>query len=125
MFMPMMVNADTVEIDGIYYNLVSADKIAEVTKNPSYYHGDIIIPEKVTYQGVDYDVTSIGSKAFDGNEITSIVIPNSVIAIGEFAFRGCHLLSTINIPNGVTTINEAVFSNCWNITSITIPNSVT
>ena len=69
MFMPMMVNADTVEIDGIYYNLVSADKIAEVTKNPSYYHGDIIIPEKVTYQGVDYDVTSIGSKAFDGNDI--------------------------------------------------------
>ncbi len=31
--LPMVVSADdTVEIDGIYYNLVSKDKVAEVTK---------------------------------------------------------------------------------------------
>ena len=32
MFMPMMVNADPVEIDGIYYNLISKGNIAEVTQ---------------------------------------------------------------------------------------------
>ena len=83
--MPMMVNADAVEINGIYYNLVSAGKIAVVTQSPSYYSGDIVIPDKVPYQGDDYEVTAIGNRAFFGNsEITSIIIPNSVTCIGEY-----------------------------------------
>ena len=33
--------ADAVEIDGIYYNLISKGRIAEVTSNPSKYSGAI------------------------------------------------------------------------------------
>lgn len=46
---PLLSYADAVEIDGIYYNLVKKAKIAEVTSHPNKYSGDIIIPEKVTY----------------------------------------------------------------------------
>ena len=123
--LPLVVSAGAVEINGIYYNLIPKGNIAEVTPKQSYYYGDIFIPEKVTYQGVDYDVTAIGSRAFFGNEITSIVIPNSVTSIGEFAFANCYYLSTINIPKNLTTINEALFRQCHSLTSITIPNSVT
>ena len=61
-----------VEIDGIWYNLDTKAKVAEVTfKGDSYdsynneYSGSITIPATVTYDGVAYSVTSIGSSAFD------------------------------------------------------------
>ena len=45
MFIPLMASAEPVEIDGIYYNLVSKAQIAEVTRsNSSYYSGEVIIP---------------------------------------------------------------------------------
>ena len=62
--LPMVASADAVEIDGIYYNLITKAKIAEVTKNPDKYTGVVVIPESVTYEGTDYSVTSIGEEAF-------------------------------------------------------------
>ena len=38
MLLPMVAGAETVEIDGIYYNLVSDTKEAEVTYMPSGYY---------------------------------------------------------------------------------------
>ena len=32
--LPLLVSADTVEINGIYYNLISKGNVAEVVKNP-------------------------------------------------------------------------------------------
>ena len=71
-------------------------------------------------------ITAIGSWAFflcDG--LTSINIPNSVTGIEQSAFWGCKNLVSINIPNSVTEIEEQTFSHCEALTSITIPNSVT
>ena len=117
--------AEAVEIDGIWYNLVSKAKVAEVTKNPNKYTGTVNIPEKVTYNGVDYDVTSIGGAAFQNSNVTSITIPNSVTYIGWGAFSGCSGLKLITIPNSVTKIDGYAFDYCNGLTFITIPNSVT
>ncbi len=127
MLLPMVANADAVEIDGIYYNLVSKAEVAEVTKMPSgKYTGDVVIPEKVNHEGVDYDVTSIGSSAFSySTGLTSVNIPNSVTSIGNSAFKGCSSLTSVNIPNSVTSIGNSAFYGCSEMTSITIPNSVT
>ncbi len=84
------VFAEAVEIDGIYYNLVTKAKQAEVTSNPSRYRGAVNIPETVSYNSVTYSVTSIGEDAFCYcDALTSITIPNSVTSIGEDAFTGC------------------------------------
>ena len=61
---------------------------------------------------------------YKGNE-RDVVIPNSVIKIGGYAFRYCTNLTSVTIPNGVTEIKESAFEDCTNLTSITIPNSVT
>lgn len=53
------------------------------------------------------------------------IIPNSVTAIGNFAFYGCSGLTSIAIPNSVTSIGGYAFQNCTDLTSLTIPNSVT
>ena len=52
-------------------------------------------------------------------------IPNSVTAIGNFAFEYCTGLTSIDIPNSVTHIGWYAFYSCVGLTSIVIPNSVT
>ena len=115
LFVGQSAFAVAVEIDGIYYNLVSKIKSAEVTENWGKYSGSINIPETVTYNGdgQTYTVTSIGQYAFrDCSGLTSITIPNSVTSIGYDAFYGCSGLTSITIPNSVTSIGQAAFFGC-------------
>ncbi len=71
-------------------------------------------------------VMSIGNFAFSYcSNLTSITIPNSVASIGQSAFVGCSGLTSITIPNSVTSIGSSAFSYCSSLTTITIPNSVT
>ena len=57
--------------------------------------------------------------------VTSVIIPDTIIAIGDEAFYGCSSLTSIIIPNGVTTIGVFAFGECSSLKSITIPKSVT
>ena len=126
LLLPMVASAGAVEVDGIYYNLNTGAKTAEVTSNPKYYRGDVTIPKTFEYGGTAYSVTSIGESAFeDCSNLTSITIPNSVKNIGINAFRDCSGLTSITIPNSVTKIGIQAFRRCSGLTSITIPNSVT
>ena len=127
-----MVNADPVEIDGIWYNLISKANVAEVTRNPSLpdyaatYSGEVTIPDKVIYEGEEYSVTSIGKEAFYVcKKLTSVTIPNSVISIGQDAFGGCRSLTSMIIPNSVTSIERGAFNECSGLTSLTISSNVT
>ena len=124
-----------------------------------YDAGDSIItaniPEKITYEGKDYTVTSIGDYAFYGcSSLASVVIPSSVTSIEYGAFSGCSSLLayrlnsdytayvydagnsiiTANIPEKityegkyytVTSIGERIFMGCGSLTSVVIPNSIT
>ena len=133
MLLPLAASAAAVEIRGLYYNLDSTTKTAEVTSNPyssiylSYrYSGDVVIPETVNYGGTEYVVTSISSTAFYGcSDLTSVNIPNSVTFISNNAFESCSGLTSVNIPNSVTSINSYTFFGCSSLTSVTIPDSVT
>ena len=103
--LPLLASADAVEIDGIFYNLVSKAKVAEVTQNPNKYSGNVVIPETVSFEGVNYSVTSIGEEAFlSCRGLISIIIPNSVTSVKESAFSDCTSLTSITIPNNVTSI---------------------
>ena len=73
------------------------------------------------------DACARGSRKIEVNdqEITDLIIPNSVTSIGEYAFYSCSALTSITIPNSVTSIGGAAFRGCSSLSSITIPNSVT
>ena len=119
-------SAYDVKVDGIYYNLISEDKTAEVTSGEDKYSGEVVIPSSIISEGQEYMVTSIGFFAFEScSGLTSITIPNSVTSIGRQAFYACSGLTSITIPNSVTSIGAYAFYGCSGLTSITIPNSVT
>lgn len=111
----------------IYYNFINNGTELEVTYMPNSekYAGDIVIPETVSYEGKEYKVTRIGEQAFHGDDLTSVVIPNSVITIAKEAFNACYKLTSVTVGNSVTTIEEKAFNTCRSLTSLTIPRSVT
>ena len=87
---------------------------------------ELVIPYRIN--GVE--ITNLQNDNYtsilSGNSvITKVVIPNSVISIGEGTFEDCRSLTSVNIPNSVTSIGYYAFSDCTSLTSINIPNSVT
>ena len=121
----LSASAYDVCVDGIYYNLHTKAKMAEVTSGDIKYSGEITIPNTITYNDKVHNVTSIGNEAFQYcSNLTSVTIPNSVTSIGSSAFYDCSNLTAVNIPNSVTSIAFYAFSGCSSLTAVTIGNMV-
>lgn len=112
------IQAQTATVDGINYNLYTGTNTAEVTKSNAT--GDIVIPEKITVDGVEYSVTSIGYQAFmECTALTSVKMP-SVTSIGSSAFQSCSNLISVSIPL-VATLFDGAFQTCTNLISVEMP----
>ena len=60
----------------------------------------------------------------NNQEITELIIPNTVDSISAYAFDFCKSFTSITIPNSVTFIGKYAFELCSNVKSIFIPKSV-
>jgi len=66
-----------------------------------------------------YITLSIGAKAFQGNKgLTSVEIPEGMMAIDDNAFEGCESLKDVKIGSTVTFIGDYVFAGCYNLATI-------
>ena len=134
------IQAQTATVDGINYSLNADAKTAEVTGITI--SGDIVIPEKITVNGVEYSVEGMYRYVFNNcKSITSVKMPSvrylpentfeecsnltsvdmpSVTNIGIWAFKNCESLISVNMPS-VTNISSHAFDNCSSLTSVDMP----
>ena len=108
------------ETGGVCFK-IKGNEVAVVNREERYgsYSGSVIIPEKVTYNGVEYPVTAVANGAFrECSGLTSVMLPRSIKTIGKFAFKNCTSLQIVNIPDGVTSIDYGAFEGCSNLRSV-------
>ena len=78
---------------------------------------DIKIPE--SYE--NYKVTVIGRSLFNGKDISSVEIPDTVKEIQDYAFASNRNLKSVKLPKNLEIIGEDTFFNCASLESIELP----
>ena len=112
--------AKQLKINGEVVTEVNLTSATKVS-NYSFYNYD-----NLTSVIIGDSVTSIGGSAFAGcSGLTSVEIPDSVTYIRGAAFRGCSGLTSVVIGDSVTSIGNETFENCGKLNIIVIGNSVT
>ena len=114
----------------LYYNIYDGEAylIYPGMSNGGYYYlnhtkptGVLIIPDSVSYGGQTYVVTGISDHTFyDCNQLTSVIIPNSITSIEPYTFQNCSGLTSITIPNSISYIGNQAFSGCGSLSFITM-----
>ncbi len=103
------------------------------------YKGDaqeVFVPERIGKKSV----TMLGDHVFSTStasgadkpaprraaleQIHSVMIPDSILHIGEGAFSGCTGLTEITIPDRVTILSENLFRGCTGLTNVTLPQTL-
>jgi hypothetical protein len=62
----------------------------------------VILPEKVYNNGVWYTITAVAEKAFAYTDLEGIMLPDTVISIGAYAFYKPTKLKAVMMGNSVT-----------------------
>ncbi len=87
----------------------------------SYLHAsgreEFVVPE---------GVRAIGAGAFVGNEdlvptLVSVILPQGLERVGDYAFSGCTGLQSILLPDTVTRIGQKAFAYCESLAQVDFP----
>lgn len=88
--------------------------------------GNVVIPSKVMYGGVEYTVTQVADYSFFSNSgITSLTLPQTLTYIGMNSFNSCTGLTSLTIPDNVQTIDTRAFAGCSGLEELTLGTGLT
>lgn len=87
--------------------------------------GDIVMEPTVTYDGIEYTITSIADNAFEyATKMTSFSMGGeSLLTVGACAFKDCHAATSIKLPSSVTSLGSESIITCGNLTEFVIPEN--
>ena len=107
--------------------------IANYAFNWHYYQYDGVLctnrythEKNITKLLIPDSVIAIGSEAFsDNTAINDIIVSRKLEYIGQKAFSGCRMMKDFNLPSTVKYIETEAFDGCYNaFKELTIPSSV-
>lgn len=116
----------TVITEGIYEYKVTSSNTVELMG----FAGDdeatyVKVKNRITYDGVTYDVTSIAMRAFmKESSIEKVLIRKNVTDIGKRAFFQCKNLETVRIKTGAKVIRKCAFKGCKALRVVNIHSAV-
>ena len=124
------------QVGDLMYKALEDDNGVAVAEYVDMNITEVVIPDAITYGHYIYEVKEIGDKAFyECSALASVIIPNSVMSIGNSAFSCCESLTSIRVEDGNTkydsrdncnaiieTTTNTLIKGCQNTI---IPNSVT
>lgn len=67
---------------------------------------------------------TIGDYAFAETAVKSVVLPNGVSTLGNYAFNKCASLATVSLGNSLTAIGDYAFSDCKKLESVTFGSAL-
>ena len=82
--------------------------------------GDVVVPAEI--DGFTVDV--IGINVFNGDTITSLTLPETVLELRSNAVASCERLASVTLPQSLVVINRMNFFSCTTLSEITIPAGV-
>ena len=82
--------------------------------------GEVTVPSHVDGS----PVLGLYKNAFHGTDVTSVVLPEGLVEIGEGGFNECVTLRSVTLPTSLTNIGDRAFFGCMNLLEIVIPNGV-
>ena len=116
------------------FSYCNSVRSVEIDKNNAkYYSESNCIIEKETYtviRGFSNTIPSyarsIGERAFEGCDFTSIHISDSVTSIGDYAFDSCDLLTELTFADNtkIEKIGSYAFYYCESLSNVEFPNKL-
>ena len=95
-------------VGGITYKLDAATKTAAATGVYTLESSDVVMPDAIAYNGVDYVVTSAAESLLAYQEsLTGVKLASGLTEIPASMFYGCENLTKVVIPEGVKKMQEA------------------
>lgn len=108
-------------ITALEFELVDGEKEYKVV---SYNNNikNVIIP--ATYN--NYPVVAISNNAFENSEVVSIKFEegSKFNEIGEYAFKNCDSLTTVELVSTIETLGQGIFEDCDSLTSVKFDSDI-
>ena len=83
------------------------------------------IPSVITYDGTDYTVNEIAAGLFNGRGgIKTIILPDSISKIPDYAFAKCVDLQKLVIKADVDTVGKTILQKCDSVKELVIPSTL-
>ncbi|MFI3255558.1 MAG: leucine-rich repeat domain-containing protein [Eubacteriales bacterium] len=73
---------------------------------------------------IEAPITSLTQNAFHASELESIILPDTMETIGNFAFTYCEKLKNIVFPPNLKILPDAVCGACYSLEEVTLPENL-
>ena len=110
------ISENVVSVSGSAFNCSGIKEFSVSKNNPNFFTVDGVL--------VNADKTKLIAYP-SGKAATEYVVPDGIIAIGDYAFYCCDNLTSLVVSNNVTTIGSRSIYCCDNLVEIVLPSTIT